>query len=107
MCVCVCARACVCMHDFFLTTHIFSLETWNDYVETERQHHKCQYESCFQNIHSNGSFVRWVLCRKALFTGKIKKAIHDRGVECVVYLQKKATINTLINQLFLYINFHI
>lgn len=72
-----------------LTTHIFSSETWNDHVETENQHHKCQDESCFQNIHSNRSFALWELCRKALITGKIKKAIHDKGAERVVYLQKQ------------------
>jgi len=82
VCVCVCVR-------FFLTTHIFSPETWNDHVETEHQHHKRQDKSCFQNIHSDRSFVRWKLCREALFTGKIKKAIHDRGVKGVVYLQKQ------------------
>ena len=88
-CVCARVRACVRACDFFLTTHIFSPETWNDQVETEHQHHKRQDESCFQNIHSNRSFVCWELCRKALFTGKIKKATHDRGVEGVVYLQKQ------------------
>lgn len=80
--VCICM--CVCV-----TTHIFPPETRNDHVETEHQHHKRQDESCFQNIHSNWSFVRRKLCRKALFTGKIKKAFHDRGVEDVVHLQKQ------------------